>query len=80
MKKIVEFPCSKGDTVYLVDKIRGKVKKSIVEHIEYTENTNADFPFTMVKGKGFSVFFDDFGKIAFLDEQEANKRLEEVMK
>ena len=78
MKKMVEFPCSKGDVIYLVDKIHGKVKKSIVEHVEYIENTNADFPFTMVKGEGFSIFFDDFGKLAFLNEEDANEKLKEV--
>ena len=71
MKKIIELPCGKGDKIYLVDKIFKRLKTRIVEHVEYIENTNADFPFTMVKGSiisgstgngfGFSIFFNIHG-------------------
>ena len=77
-KKTIELPCSKGDTIYLVDKIRNQVKRSKVEHVEYIENTNSETPFTMVKGEGFSIFFEDFGKLAFFDENEAKAKLEVV--
>ena len=79
MGKVIEFPCCKGDTVYLVDKAHWKIIKSIVEHIEYVENINADFPFTKVKGEGFCVFFDDFDKIAFHDEEKAKERLQQII-
>ena len=75
-KKTIEIPCSKGDTVYLVDKAHNRVVRSKVEHVEYIENTNSETPFTMIKGEGFSIYFEDFNKLAFFDENDAKAKLE----
>lgn len=75
---LLRLPCKVGETVYLADRIHYKVKKSIVEHVEYIKNDNSNFPFTKIKGEGFSVFFDDFGKLLFLTEEEAEKELERL--
>jgi len=72
---LIELPCKVGDKVYLADKIHGKVEVSIVEHIEYIVNTNANFPFTKIKGEGFCIFFDDFEKLGFLTRSEAEEAL-----
>ena len=75
---LLKLPCKVGDTVYALNKTKREIFPSRVEHIEYVVNDNLDFPLTKIKGEGFCVFFDDFGKIVFLTQAEAEQKLKEM--
>ena len=75
---ILKLPCKVGDKVHVLNKIKREIFPSRVEHIEYVVNDNLDFPLTKIKGEGFCVFFDDFGKIVFLTKEEAEQKLKEM--
>lgn len=53
----------------------GEVKASTVDRLVYEELSTDDI-FTRIDGYGFSVFFEDVGKIVFLTREEAEKALE----
>ena len=76
--RLIKLPCKVGDTVYALNKTKREIFPSRVEHIEYVVNDNLDFPLTKIKGEGFCVFFDDFGKIVFLTKEEAEQKLKEM--
>ena len=75
---LLRLPCKVGDKVYALNKTKREIFPSRVEHIEYVVNDNLDFPLTKIKGEGFCVFFDDFGKIVFLTKEEAEQKLKEM--
>lgn len=70
----VHLPCKVEQQLWFVE--NGKVKCSTVDRIVYEELSTDDI-FTRIDGYGFSVFFDDVGKIVFLTREEAEKALVE---
>ena len=70
----VHLPCKVGRQLWFEKD--GKVKVSTVDRLVY-EELSADDIFTRIDGYGFSVFFEDIGKIVFLTREEAEKTLEE---
>lgn len=75
---LLRLPCKVGDRVYVLNKVKREIYPSRVEHIEYVVNTNVDFSMTKIKGEMFCVFFDDFGKLLFLTQAEAEQALKQI--
>lgn len=70
----VHLPCKAEQQLWFAE--NGKVKCSTVDRLVYEELSTDDI-FTRIDGYGFSVFFEDVGKIVFLTREEAEKALEE---
>ena len=70
----VHLPCRAGQQLWFEE--NGKVKCSTVDRLIYEELSTDDI-FTRIEGYGFSVFFEDVGKIVFLTREEAEKALRE---
>lgn len=69
----VNLPCKAEQQLWFVE--NGEVKASTVDRLVYEELSTDDI-FTRIDGYGFSVFFEDVGKIIFLTREEAEKALE----
>ena len=69
----VHLPCKVEQQLWFVE--NGEIKCSTVDRIVYEELSTDDI-FTRIDGYGFSVLFDDVGKIVFLTREEAEKALE----
>lgn len=69
----VHLPCKAGQQLWFVE--NGEVKASTVDRLVYEELSTDDI-FTRIDGYGFSVLFEDVGKIVFLTREEAEKALE----
>ena len=67
------LPCKAGQQLWFVE--NGEVKTSTVDRLVYEELSTEDI-FTRIDGYGFSVSFEDVGKIVFLTLEEAEKALE----
>ena len=70
---VICLPCKVGQQLWFVE--NGKVKCSTVDRLIYEELSTDDI-FTRIEGYGFSVFFEDIGKIVFLTREEAENALE----
>ena len=70
---VIVPPCKVGQQLWFVE--NGKVKCSTVDRLVYEELSTDDI-FMRIEGYGFSVFFEDIGKIVFLTREEAEKALE----
>lgn len=71
----VHLPCRVEQQLWFVE--NGEIKCSTVDRIVYEELSTDDI-FTRIDGYGFSVLFDDVGKIVFLTREEAEKALERI--
>lgn len=69
----VHLPCRVGQQLWFEE--NGKIKCSTVDRLIYDELSTDDI-FTTIEGYGFSVFFEDVGKIVFLTREEAEKAME----
>ena len=69
----VHLPCKVEQQLWFVE--NGEVKASTVDRLVYEELSTDDI-FTRIDGYGFSVFFEDIGKIVFFTREEAEKALE----
>ncbi len=69
----VHLPCKIEQQLWFVE--NGEVKASTVDRLVYEELSTNDI-FTRIDGYGFSVFFEDIGKIVFFTREEAEKALE----
>lgn len=70
---VIVPPCKVEQQLWFVE--NGEVKASTVDRLVYEELSTDDI-FTRIEGYGFSVFFEDVGKIVFLTREEAEKALE----
>lgn len=69
----VHLPCKVEQQLWFVE--NGEIKASTVDRLVYEELSTDDI-FTRIDGYGFSVCFEDVGKIVFLTREEAEKALE----
>ena len=70
---VIVPPCKVEQQLWFVE--NGEVKASTVDRLVYEELSTDDI-FTRIEGYGFSVFFEDVGKIVFITREEAEKALE----
>lgn len=78
--KIREIPCSPGDTIYFIDTLHGKmVGQYICGEILITSDA---MTVSLVWPNGSMMYLpiEAFGDCAFIDYDEAQKRLDEVQK
>lgn len=72
---VIVMPCKLGDDLFYEKD--GKIVSSTVDKISY--ETYGDTPgedvYTMINGYGYSVTFEDVGKLVFLTEAEAVKNV-----
>ena len=71
----VHLPCKAEQQLWFVE--NGEIKASTVDRLVYEELSTDDI-FTRIDGYGFSVCFEDVGKIVFLTREEAEKALERI--
>lgn len=76
-QKFIELPCNVGDVVYLVS--MQKITVDVVTRIKYVDRQNLIGRNRIsIGGEKFSIYDNDFGRIAFLDKSKAEARLKEL--
>lgn len=80
-ERVVVLPCKVGDTLWIVDSVRGvysaKVRTFFCGHSSAVRGMDGDGNIQMIRTTECDIPIRDFGKIAFLTREKAEKALEE---